>query len=289
MPGILYVVATPIGNLEDITLRALRILRDVSVIAAEDTRRTARLLQQYSISTPTTSLHEHNERQRSVQLVARLEAGDSVALVSDAGTPVVSDPGLKLVQAVRAAGIRVEPVPGPSAALAALSASGVPADTFVFMGFPPAKAGARRRWLEALADETRPVILYEAPHRITGLLGDMAELWPARRVAIGRELTKLHEELVEGPITELRDRFLEPKGEFTVILQPAAPARQGFDVLEPGEISEEFRALTVIDGLTTRDAVKKIARRRGLGARDVYETVHRSDDGGHSTKQDNES
>jgi 16S rRNA (cytidine1402-2'-O)-methyltransferase len=186
MPGILYVVATPIGNLEDITLRALRILRDVSVIAAEDTRRTARLLQQYSISTPTTSLHEHNERQRSVQLVARLEAGDSVALVSDAGTPVVSDPGLKLVQAVRAAGIRVEPVPGPSAALAALSASGVPADTFVFMGFPPAKAGARRRWLEALADETRPVILYEAPHRITGLLGDMAELWPARRVAIQR-------------------------------------------------------------------------------------------------------
>jgi 16S rRNA (cytidine1402-2'-O)-methyltransferase len=289
MPGILYVVATPIGNLEDITLRALRILRDVSVIAAEDTRRTARLLQQYSISTPTTSLHEHNERQRSVQLVARLEAGNSVALVSDAGTPVVSDPGLKLVQAARAAGIRVEPVPGPSAALAALSASGVPAETFLFMGFPPAKAGARRRWLEELADEARPIILYESPHRVTDLLGDMAELWPGRRIAVGRELTKLHEELVEGPISELRDHFLEPRGEFTVILQPAEAAASGSDEPEPGAIFEEFRALTEAEGLSTREAVKRIARRRGLGARAVYETVHRSKDGGQSTKSSEQS
>ncbi len=173
MPGTLYVVATPIGNLEDVTLRALRVLREVSVIAAEDTRRTSRLLQHYSISTPTTSLHAHNEDGKTPVLIERLRGGESIALVSDAGTPVVSDPGALLVAAAHAAGLRVEPVPGPSAALAALSASGIAADEFLFVGFPPARAGARREWLGRLAPEPRPLVLYEAPHRIRATLQDM--------------------------------------------------------------------------------------------------------------------
>src|SRR5262245_33189412 len=152
MPGTLYVVATPIGNLEDITLRALRVLREVTLIAAEDTRRTARLLQHYSISTPTTSLHEHNEHRKSRALVERLLAGESVALVTDAGTPVVSDPGASVVAAAHGAGIKVEPIPGPSAAMAALSASGLPADQFLFLGFPPSRSRERRAWLRAVAD-----------------------------------------------------------------------------------------------------------------------------------------
>ena len=163
MPGTFYVVATPIGNLEDVTLRALRILREVSVIAAEDTRRTARLLQQYSISTPTTSLHQHNEGLRTEGLLTRLAAGESVALVSDAGTPVVSDPGSSLVAAAHAAGIKVEPVPGPSATLAALSASGIPAEPFCYLGFPPAKGNARKVWFQDLTQLPATLILLKPP------------------------------------------------------------------------------------------------------------------------------
>jgi 16S rRNA (cytidine1402-2'-O)-methyltransferase len=183
MPGTLFVVATPIGNLEDVTLRALRVLRDVSVIAAEDTRRTFRLLQHYSISTPTTSLHEHNEPHKTPSLIRRLQGGESIALVSDAGTPGVSDPGARLVAAAHAAGLRVEPVPGPSAAVAALSASGFGGDQFLFVGFPPARAQARRKWLTPLAAETRPWVLYEAPHRIRDTLGDMLAILGDRPVA----------------------------------------------------------------------------------------------------------
>src|SRR4029453_12270295 len=161
MPGTLYVVATPIGNLEDVTLRALRILREVSLIAAEDTRRTARILQHYSISTRTTSLHEHNERSKTPAIIAKLLEGESIALVSDAGTPVVSDPGAQLVAAAHAAGVRVEPIPGPSALLAAVSSSGFGGDGFLFLGFPPSRAQQRRKWLSAVAGETRPLVLYE--------------------------------------------------------------------------------------------------------------------------------
>src|SRR5580765_307816 len=189
MPGTLYVVATPIGNLEDVTLRALRVMREVSLIAAEDTRRTARLLQHYSISTRTTSLHEHNERSKTPSLIARLVAGESIAVVSDAGTPVVSDPGSHLVAAAHAAGIKVEPIPGPSAALAAISGSGIGGDGFLFVGFPPSKAGARRGWLSSLADEGRPFVMYEAPHRIRATLEDMLVALGDRTVALGRELT----------------------------------------------------------------------------------------------------
>src|SRR5687767_262163 len=170
MAGILYVVATPIGNLEDITFRALRVLREVALIAAEDTRRTARLLQHYSISTPTTSLHEHNERTRTPELIARLQRGDSVAVVSDAGTPVVSDPGGMVVAAAHAAGIRVEPVPGPSAALAVVSGSGLKGDQILFVGFPPRRSNDRKRWFAKLKDEPRLVVFFEAPHRIQASL-----------------------------------------------------------------------------------------------------------------------
>jgi 16S rRNA (cytidine1402-2'-O)-methyltransferase len=200
MPGTLYVVATPIGNLEDVTLRALRVLRQVRVIAAEDTRRTARLLQHYSISTPTTSLHEHNERQKTPALIERLKTGDSVALVSDAGTPTLSDPGAHLVSAAHAAGIRVEPVPGPVAAIAALSAAGFEPGEVIFVGFPPSRSSDRKKWLARLASEERVVILYEAPHRIEATLREMLEEWGNRTIAVGRELTKSHEELVVQPI-----------------------------------------------------------------------------------------
>ena len=224
MPGTLYVVATPIGNLEDVTLRALRILREVSVIAAEDTRRTSRLLQHYSISTPTTSLHAHNEDSKTPRLIERLRAGESVALVSDAGTPVVSDPGALLVAAAHAAGLRVEPVPGPSAALAALSASGIGGDGFLFVGFPPTRAEARTAWLGRLATEPRPFVLYEAPHRIRATLEDMLAVLGDRTVALGRELTKAHEELVIRPISVHLSHIGEGRGEYTLVVEPAAAA-----------------------------------------------------------------
>src|ERR1043165_530364 len=196
MPGILYVVATPSGNLEDVTFRPIRVLREVALIAAEDTRRTARLLQHYSISTPTTSLHEHNERTKTSAIIARLQAGDSVALVSDAGTPLISDPGAHLVGQAHRAGIPVLPIPGPNAAIAALSASGLAEQSFIFAGFPPSRSKARQTWLAELAAERRILIFYEAPHRIRPTLEDMLQVLGDRVVALGRELTKLQSELV---------------------------------------------------------------------------------------------
>jgi 16S rRNA (cytidine1402-2'-O)-methyltransferase len=271
MPGTLYVVATPIGNLEDVTLRALRILREVSLIAAEDTRRTSRLLQHYSISTRTTSLHEHNERSKTPSLIARLQAGESIALVSDAGTPVVSDPGTHLVAAAHAAGIRVEPIPGASAALAALSASGLLEREFVFLGFPPHRSNARRQWLAALAHEPRVLILYEAPHRIRATLEDLLTALGDRVLALGRELTKAHEELVVGPISRHLGLLAEPRGEYTLIvsgnspteqLSPAAPA--------PEEIADAFCRLTNNEVTSRRMALRTLAARYGIPAREVF-------------------
>src|SRR5262245_46522120 len=218
MPGTLYVVATPIGNLEDITLRALRVLREVTLIAAEDTRRTARLLQHYSISTPTTSLHEHNERRKSRALIERLIGGESIALVTDAGTPVVSDPGAALVAAAHAEGIRVEPIPGPSAPMAALSASGLSADQFLFVGFPPARSADRKKWFRSVAGEPRPLVLFEAPHRLKQTLSDALEILGDRQMALGRELTKVHEELVVRPISAFVQSDQVPRGEYTLVI-----------------------------------------------------------------------
>jgi 16S rRNA (cytidine1402-2'-O)-methyltransferase len=278
MPGTLYVVATPIGNLEDVTLRALRVLREVAVIAAEDTRRTARLLQHYSISTPTTSLHEHNERQKSASLVERLRAGESIALVSDAGTPVVSDPGAHFVAQAHAAGIRVEPIPGPSAAVAALSAAGFSEKEVVFAGFPPIRVSDRQRWFSRLAKEDRVVILYEAPHRIARTLAEMLKAFGDRVVAMGRELTKAHEELVVRPISMHIDRLNDPRGEYTLVVRPEVIQDSTATRPAPSEaeMAAEFGDLTNAGGFGRREALKEIAERHGLKTREVYAAIERA-------------
>jgi 16S rRNA (cytidine1402-2'-O)-methyltransferase len=280
MPGILYVVATPIGNLEDVTLRALRVLREVALIAAEDTRRTSKLLQHYSISTPTTSLHEHNERIKTPALIARLQGGESVALVSDAGTPLVSDPGAQLVGAAHAAGIRVEPVPGPSAAMAALSASGFGADEFVFAGFPPPKSRARRQWLQRLAAESRLLVLYEAPHRIRDTLQDMADILGDRPILLARELTKRHEELVIRPISIHLTAIPAGRGEYTLVIPPVKKETSRRSELQKTDAAGQFRHLTEIDRLGRREAIRQIAVDFGIPAREVYKLLEAAKDSG---------
>lgn len=205
MPGMLYVVATPIGNLDDITARALRVLREVAVIAAEDTRHSARLLQHFGITTPLVACHEHNERDQGGRFLARLQGGEDVALISDAGTPLISDPGFHLVRQARAAGIRVVPVPGPCALIAALSAAGLPSDRFVFEGFLPAKTAGRLARLEQLKEESRTLIFYEAPHRLLDCLADLERIMGTDRLAVmARELTKAFETFQGLPLGELR-------------------------------------------------------------------------------------
>jgi 16S rRNA (cytidine1402-2'-O)-methyltransferase len=278
MPGILYVVATPIGNLEDVTLRALRILRDVSFIAAEDTRRTGRLLQHYSISTRTTSLHEHNEREKTPRLVERLLGGESIALVSDAGTPVVSDPGEGLVAAARAAGIRVESIPGPSAVLASLAASGFSTQEFTFLGFPPTRSKDRKQWLAGAAAESRLVIFFEAPHRIRATLAELRDLAGDRVVGVARELTKLHEELVVQPISALLSHFENPKGEFTILLPPAAAPATPPPALTAERLQAELGELTNLGRGSRREALKILAERHGVKVNELYRLlVSRSD------------
>jgi 16S rRNA (cytidine1402-2'-O)-methyltransferase len=278
MPGTLYVVATPIGNLEDVTLRALRILRDVSVVAAEDTRRTSRLLQHYSISTPTTSLHAHNEEAKTPGLIARLRGGESVALVSDAGTPVVSDPGTRLVAAAHAAGVRVEPVPGPCAVIAAVSAAGIGGEGFVFAGFPPSRAAARREWLSRLAHEQRPLVLYEAPHRIRATLQDMLDTLGDRTVALGRELTKAHEEFGVRPISLHINRIAGGRGEYTLVVSPATTTPARIDAPTAATMRREFGQLIENVGATRRGAIKQLALKYGLSARAVYSLVEEGRD-----------
>src|SRR5262245_17096952 len=219
MPGTLFVVATPIGNLEDITVRALRVLREVAVIAAEDTRRTAHLLARHAISTPTTSLHEHNESRKTPAVIARLQKGDDVALVSDAGTPTVSDPGGHLIREAIDAGIRVVPIPGPSAAMAALAVSGFPTDTFTFMGFPPTRAKPRIEWFARLRSVGGTIVFFEAPHRIEETLRALQQSVGDCVVSVGRELTKTHEQLVNGPISNVRNQLATTLGEFTVVVR----------------------------------------------------------------------
>jgi 16S rRNA (cytidine1402-2'-O)-methyltransferase len=279
MAGILYVVATPIGNLEDVTLRALRILREVALIAAEDTRRTAKLLQHYSISTQTTSLHEHNEREKTPWLVERLSAGESIALVSDAGTPAISDPGQALVAAARAAGIRVESIPGASSVLAAVSASGLPAGEFVFMGFPPFRSKARDKWLRRMALEPRLVIFFEAPHRIRQTLEALAVVTgPGRVIAMCRELTKVHEELVVRPINVVIEGLPNPKGEFTILVPPATSvAEDGPALPEASTLRAELGVITNNREIGRREAVKALANRYGLAVNQLYRLLEEPD------------
>ncbi|BCX89069.1 16S rRNA (cytidine1402-2'-O)-methyltransferase [Methylomarinovum tepidoasis] len=226
MSGTLYVVATPIGNLGDISERALATLRQADLIASEDTRHSQQLLSRYGISTPVTALHDHNERTRIDDILDRLRAGSDVALVSDAGTPLINDPGFLLVRAAHEAGIRVSPVPGPCAAIAALSAAGLPTDRFAFEGFPPRTSSARRRFFEALRDEPRTLVFYESCHRILPCLEDLAATFPPqRRLVIAKELTKVHERLIITEIAEAALHFRDHpdwrKGEFVLVLEGA--------------------------------------------------------------------
>jgi 16S rRNA (cytidine1402-2'-O)-methyltransferase len=275
MAGTLYVVATPIGNLEDVTLRALRILRDVSLIAAEDTRRTARLLQHYSISTRTTSLHAHNEHEKARALVDRLIAGESVALVSDAGTPLISDPGHGLVRQAREAGIRVEAIPGPSAVMAALSASGWGAEGFTFAGFPPSRSSDRVQWIGRLASIGQLTVFFEAPHRLRSMLQDLAAAFGQDHViGVARELTKTHEELVIEPISAVIARFQEPRGEFTVLLPPKASAPDdGPAVPDGATLRTELGRIAKSGKSGRREALKLLAAKYGLSVNDLYKLL----------------
>jgi 16S rRNA (cytidine1402-2'-O)-methyltransferase len=272
MPGTLYIVATPIGNLEDITLRAVRVLREAGLIACEDTRHTRKLLDHFAIATPVVSYHEHNEAQRSAELVERLKGGESIALVSDAGTPLVSDPGHRLVAAAIGAGVPVVPIPGASAAVGSLSASGLAADQFRFCGFLPPKSTQRRKVFEERKHEDCTVIFYEAPHRILVTLADAAEVFGSRRMVVARELTKIHEELLRGSAAEIRKQLAarpSVKGEFTLLIAPADPGEsQG----EPTPPEDAVRALEQ-QGMPRMDAIKQVARERGLGKREVYRLV----------------
>ncbi len=268
----LYLVATPIGNLEDITYRAVRILGEVDLIACEDTRQTRKLLDHYSIGKPTISYHEHNEAERTADLIARLRDGAVIALVSDAGMPLISDPGYRLVRAAIESGIPVHPVPGPSAAIAALSASGLPTDSFRFCGFPPAKSGQRLKAFELLAEDPTTLVFYEAPHRILETLEVVEQTMYARPVVVARELTKIHEEFLRGTAAEVRAQLAARdavKGEITLLIGKATapppddtPANQAVDAL-------------VRDGTPRMDAIKQVARRRGLSKRELYDRLLR--------------
>lgn len=265
--GTLYVVATPLGHLEDITLRALRVLRAASLVACEDTRRTATLLRAHDIATATTSYFEHNERWKGTRILDQLTAGQDVALVSDAGTPAISDPGYRLVRDARALGVAVVPVPGPSAVVAALSASGLPTDRFTFVGFLPARAGARRRALMPLASAHETLVFYESPLRVIAALEDMAAALGNREAFLCREATKLHEEYVRGTLNELgatlrsRDRV---RGEIVLVVAGAPPQAQ------TTESAEAVYARLLAEGRTRREAVKETARLLRLPAREVY-------------------
>jgi 16S rRNA (cytidine1402-2'-O)-methyltransferase len=285
----LFVVATPIGNLEDITLRALRVLREVSVVAAEDTRRTGNLLRHYEIRTALISLHEHNERQRAPQLIRRLEAGESIALVTDAGTPGISDPGARVVAAVREHGFRIEPIPGPSAVVTALSIAGQPAERFAFLGFIPNRLNARKQLWERIAGlPDFLVVLFETPHRIAHTLPEIAHYLVNRPITLGRELTKTHEEVLVGTPSEILERLGTPKGEFTILIaplnEPLNSGHLGEGAASDEELHIQFSHMTNIGGAGRREAIREVARRSGLSAKAVYEALERAKKLGHTTE-----
>lgn len=243
MPGTLFVVATPIGNLEDITFRAVRVLGEVDLIAAEDTRRTSKLLAHYRIQRPLTSYRQHNEARETARLLARLQAGASIALVSDAGTPGIADPGARLVRAALEAGCKVVPIPGPSALTAALSVAGLEAEQFVFMGFPPASGTARSRWFERLGQEDRPVVVFEAPHRFTRTWSELRHNLPNDQIIVLREISKINEQLVVESNTAA-DFPVRTIGEFVMVIdrKPKSIENSGPPPAEAARISDALRA-----------------------------------------------
>ncbi len=271
MPA-LYVVATPIGNLEDISLRALRILREVKLIAAEDTRKTRRLLTAYDIKTPLTSYYEHNKLTKLDYILGCLESSD-VALVSEAGTPGVSDPGYELIVAANQRGIPVIPVPGPSVIVAALVVSGLPTDRFTYIGFLPHKAGARKHALESVAAEVGTIIAFESPRRLLEALEDVRLVLGDRRLAVCRELTKLHEEVFRGTVSEAMEHFAEPRGEFTLVIEGRMEAKPR----PVDEIERQFRDLR-LTGATAREAIARLSAETGVSRKELYRAWLRLDE-----------
>jgi 16S rRNA (cytidine1402-2'-O)-methyltransferase len=267
MPGILYIVPTPIGNLEDITLRALRILKEVDVIAAEDTRHTRHLLTHYGINTALTSYHEHNEREKASALVERIKNGASVALVSDAGTPAIADPGFRLVLEAIRSGVQVVPLPGACALATVLSASGLPTDQFVFEGFLPAKKSQRKTKLQALREIVATMVFYEAPHRLSETLSDLQQIFGARQIVVAREVSKIHEEFVRGTVAEvigqLTDR--EVKGEITIVVHGSTGDAQVSEQQLRAEIGRLSSA-----GTGVKEIAELLGERYGLSKREVY-------------------
>lgn len=275
--GTLFVVGTPIGHLEDITIRALRILKTVQLVAAEDTRRTGNLLRHYNIDTAILSVHEHNEGGRVARLLTRLAAGDSIALVTDAGTPGVSDPGATLVAAVREAGFRVEPIPGASAVVTAISVAGIKSEGFCFHGFPPIKSKDRKSWFLALveASRDRAAVFFEAPHRLRRTLEELEYLVKCQ-IMVARELTKIHEEFVFGTPSELLARFEAPQGEFTLVLPPGGKAEAAPMATTDEDIALLFGQLTENRlGESRRDSARLVAERLGLTTKVVYDALER--------------
>jgi len=264
---ILYVVATPIGNLEDISLRALRVLREVKLIAAEDTRKTRRLLTAYDIKTPMTSYYEHNKLTKLDYILDQLKDGD-IALVSEAGMPGISDPGYELILAASRRSITVVPIPGPSAITTALAVSGLPTDRFTFIGFLPNKVAARRRALEAMVNEPGTIIALEAPHRFTAMLEDILSVLGDRRIAVCRELTKLHEEVFRGTVREAIKHFTAPRGEFTLVIEGRGTKEkpQLTDAVE-----KQLRQM-YLSGATAKEAVAAVAGETGLKRKELYQT-----------------
>lgn len=273
MPA-LYVVATPIGNLEDTSLRALRILREVKLIAAEDTRKTKRLLVTYDIKTPMTSYHEHNKQSKLDYILGRLEDGD-VALVSEAGTPGMSDPGYELIAAAHERGIPVVPIPGPSAVVTALVISGLPTDRFLYVGFLPHKANARQRLLESVAHEYGTIVALESPHRLLATLNDILLILGDRKIAICRELTKIHEEVSRGTISQAIKHFTRPRGEFTLVIEGKGKR----DKPQLTEDIEKQLHYMYQSGVTAKEAIAKISGETGLPRKELYRAWLRLDKG----------
>lgn len=268
--GKLYIVATPIGNMDDITIRAVKTLENADIIAAEDTRHTARLLSYHNISTRLISCHEHNEAQKSDELVKRLENGDSAALVSDAGTPLVSDPGYRLIQAALEKDIQVIPIPGASAAIAALSASGLPTDSFTFSGFPPKKSGKRLSWLKDLQNVPHTLIFYESPRRIMDFIQEIIEIMGDRYAVLSREMTKVYEEFIRGSLSEILDILKTRdsiKGECTLLIT----GNQNNDTVSMETVTAEIEKALILENRKISEISKTISKKYGLSKNIVYE------------------
>lgn len=267
--GTLFVLATPIGHMEDITLRAIRTLKEVALVAAEDTRHTRKLLGRYKIGTRLTSYHDHNKEKRAPELVKKLKSGLSIALVTDAGTPSISDPGYYLVRAAVQAAIPVVPIPGASALVAALSVSGLPTDSFVFVGFPPRKTAKRKQLLERLKQEPRTLIFYESPKRLLGLMREMIQLMGNRDAVVARELTKIHEEIIRGPLNHILQTLearTSLRGECTLLVE----GREGTEELDRNLLLNDLKRACLDTDQPLSDLVKEVARKHGLSRKVVY-------------------